>query len=249
MIAWLTHHLPQESSATYHLPGGLVGGAEMTDQAMVEWTDRQVQWFAPDQWEQALEAERIVITGTDFLADEAMTTLAARRPVVWVHHAQTPSKARAALFAAAEPFVCMSRAHSDYEATWCGTVAEVCHGWIDVQDLVAQAEQVTERKHAALWAARNHSQKGRIAARIWAQDNGLPLTEMSDRPRGEVLAAMLEHEWFVFRPKGFDSCPRTLIEAEAAGCRISTNNMAGRRDDGDLLTVMDAQPRKFWGWV
>lgn len=247
MIAWLTHHLPRQSDATYHLPGGAIGGAEMTDQAMVEWTDNEVAWFAPDQWEQALAADRIVITGTDLLTDEAMDALSARKPVVWVHHQQTPSRARATLFAKAQPFVCMSKAHADVEAKWSGVQGEICHGWIDVADLVSSASD--DRNGQALWAARNHPQKGKINARIWARDRGLQLTEMHDKPRAEVLLAMLAHTWFVFLPKGFDACPRTLIEAEAAGCQIATNENAGRRDPGDLLEVMAYQPRKFWSWV
>jgi len=248
VIAWLTHHLPQQQSdAAYHLPGGLIGGAEMTDVSMVEKAGRAVQWYRPDKWEQALDADRIVITGTDFLTPQAMQALAARKPVVWVHHQQQPSKERAELFAAAEPFVCMSKAHADVEQKWSGVQAEVNHGWIDVTDLVSVANN--HRNGQALWAARNHPQKGRIGARIWAHERGLMLTEMHDKPRSEVLEAMLQHTWFVFLPKGFDACPRTLIEAEAAGCQIVTNELAGRREPGDLLDVMNEQPKKFWGWV
>lgn len=247
MIAWLTHHLPRASQASWALPGEHIGGAEMTDAAMVKRAGRAVEWYGPDEWEQALDADRIVITGTDFLTEQAMATLATRKPVVWVHHQQIPSKARAALFAAAEPFVCMSQAHADVEATWSGVHGQVCHGWIDLADLAAQASD--ERNGAALWAARNHPQKGRIAARIWARDRGLQLTEITNAPRADVLAAMLLHTWFVFLPKGFDACPRTLIEAEAAGCQIATNEQAGRREPGDLLEVMAAQPERFWGWV
>jgi hypothetical protein len=100
-----------------------------------------------------------------------------------------------------------------------------------------------------LWAARNHPQKGRINARIWALRAEVPLDELSDAPRAEVLAEMATHRWFVFLPKGFDSCPRTLIEAEAAGCDIVTNNLAGRRDSGELFAVMAEQAPKFWAWI
>ena len=247
MIAWLTHHLPRTSSAAWHLPGEHVGGAEMTDAAMAERAPEPVTWFGPKHWEQALDADRIIVTGTDFLTDEAMHALAARKPLVWVHHQQQPSRARQALFAAAEPFVCMSQAHADIEAAWCGTKAQVCHGWIDVAALTVAADD--NRNGQALWAARNHPQKGKIAARIWARNRGLTLTEMHDKPRSDVLDAMLMHSWFVFLPKGFDACPRTLIEAEAAGCQIATNENAGRREPGNLLDVMNQQPTQFWGWV
>ncbi len=57
------------------------------------------------------------------------------------------------------------------------------------------------------------------------------------------------HQYFVFLPKAFDSCPRTLIEAEAAGCEIITNHLAGRRDPGDLREVIASQAVKFWSWL
>jgi hypothetical protein len=65
----------------------------------------------------------------------------------------------------------------------------------------------------------------------------------------EVLDAMAAHTYFVFLPKSFDSCPRTLLEAELAGCEIVTNLSAGRRDPGDIREVLLAQPGKFWGWL
>jgi hypothetical protein len=40
-----------------------------------------------------------------------------------------------------------------------------------------------------------------------------------------------------------------LIEAEAAGCEIITNHLAGRRDPGDLREVIAYQAVKFWQWL
>jgi len=54
---------------------------------------------------------------------------------------------------------------------------------------------------------------------------------------------------FVFLPQAFDSCPRTLIEAQAAGCTIVTNSNAGRVDKRPLEEVMAAQAPKFWNWL
>jgi hypothetical protein len=226
-----------------------VGGAEMTDAAMVAAVGGDVQWVSPHDWEKALEADRVVITGTDFLTDEAMAALAKRDPLVWVHHQQTPSSARQALFKSASPFVCMSDLHAMAEATWSGVEAETCHGWIDLKEITQLAEHVIGRADVALWAARNHPQKGRINARIWAQENNTQLTEVSQASREEVIHQMLRHKVFVFLPKALDACPRTLLEAEAAGCEIVTNSLAGRRDGGELLDVMDRQLEKFKSWL
>jgi len=245
-VAWVTHHVFRDEFAGWALPG-VVGGAELTDAAMLHRAPAgvDVEVIAPGEWESALDADRIVITGTDLLSDEAMTVLAARAPLVWVHHAQARSAARARLLDAASPLVCMSAAHAELEASWTATAPMVNHGWIDLTDIPTGRAD----RSGALWAARDHPQKGRIGARIWARANGYALTELTNAPRERVLDAMAAHEVFVFLPKGFDACPRTLIEAEAAGCRIVTNHLAGRREPGDLADVMAAQPGLFWEWL
>ena len=239
----MTHHVPQ-SEASWLLPGG-VGGAEMTDATMIgnAPTSVSVDVVSPDDWESALDADRVIITGTDFLSDDAMQRLGDCRPIVWVHHQQHRTDARQRLFEKADPFVTMSQAHSEVEARWSGVVSQWCHGDIsvDVPD--------GDHKPAALWSARNHPQKGLDAAREWSRMVNLPLTILTGVPRSQVLSAMARHEWFVFLPQQFDSCPRTLIEAEYAGCKIHTNDNAGRRDPGPIDEVMAAQAPKFWGWL
>ena len=98
-VAWVTHHVPQGHSAEWLLPGG-VGGAEMTDAAMIGQAPESVavDVVLPDNWEHALDYDRVIVTGTDLLSDVALLALAERKPIVWVHHAQTPSKARERLF-------------------------------------------------------------------------------------------------------------------------------------------------------
>lgn len=245
-IAWVTHHLPGHVDASWALPGEFAGGAEMCDAAMIA---RRPDGYSVDlvpasDWELALNYDRIVITGTDQLSDAAMLALAERKPLVWVHHKQFQSEARACLFRRADPFVCMSKAHAEVEDAWAGTSALWNHGWFDPADITAKLKD-----DHALWAARNHPQKGLISARIWAENNQIPLVEVTDAPRETVLLEMSEARWFVFLPKGFDACPRTLIEAEIAGCEIVTNNLAGRRDPGDPVEVLNAQIGKFWAWL
>ena len=239
----MTHHVPQDE-ASWLLPGG-VGGAEMTDATMISNAPASVSVdvVLPHEWERALDADRVIVTGTDLLSDDAMAALGDRRPLVWVHHKQHRTDARQRLFEQADPFVTMSQAHSVVEAAWSGVTSMWCHGDISV-DVEPQ-----EKQHAALWSGRNHPQKGLLAAQLWSRHMNLPLTELSGVDRSEVLSAMAVHEWFVFLPQDFDSCPRTLIEAEYAGCKIHTNENAGRRDPGPIDEVMAAQAPKFWGWL
>lgn len=249
-VAWLTHHLTRPddavAEAAWQLPGRYVGGAEMADDLMIQRAPAgvEVTVIPCADWQQAMDFDRIIITGTDTLDVTAMRTLATRHPLVWVHHAQAQHPARAALLRAAAPFVCMSRQHAALEADWSGTAPLWNHGIVDPDEVSPGAKNGN-----ALWAGRDHPQKGRIPARIWAHRHGVKLTEMSSAPRADVLTAMAEHTYFVFLPKGFDACPRTLIEAELAGCEIVTNHLAGRRDDGDIGEVLTAQAPKFWSWV
>lgn len=239
-VAWI-HNVTGTGTAL--LPGEHAGGGEMADAGMID--------HAPDGvtvtrvpahlWEQALDHDRIVVAATDQLDGTALHALADRAPLVWVHHQQPQDAGRARLFRSASTFVCMSAQHAHLEGAWSGTTPTWCHGWINPDDVAPG-----EKNGKALWAARNHPQKGRIGARIWAQSNGMDLTEITDAPRADVLAAMAVHSVFVFLPKGFDSCPRTLIEAELAGCQVVTNGRAGRRDPGDLRDVLLAQPERLW---
>ena len=240
-VAWITHHVPR-NDGELGLPN-FVGGAEMTDAAMIAAAPSEisVEIFAPHMWETALNSDAIVITGTDLLSPRTMYALAEYQPLVWVHHQQTPSRARQRLFEMARPFVTMSKAHAEVEAAWSGVFGEWNHGVMDLpQPSVGSG---------ALWAARNHPQKGLKQAQEWAEKNGQSLTVLTDVSRQTVLDAMRSHHYFVFFPQAFDSCPRTLIEAEAAGCQIVTNDLAGRRDLGDIYTVIAYQAEKFWSWI
>jgi glycosyltransferase involved in cell wall biosynthesis len=84
---------------------------------------------------------------------------------------------------------------------------------------------------------------------MWASANQVELRELTDAPRRTVLDAMQDACIFVFLPQRLDACPRTLIEAEAAGCEIVTNHHAGRREHGPLDEVMAAQKERFWSWM
>jgi hypothetical protein len=250
-VAWVTHHLPRANHqrvAVSGLPGDLVGGAEMADAAMIAKAPPGVvvDLIAPEDWLRATDGyDRIVITGTDLLAPVAMQTLATFHPIVWVHHLQTPSAARAELFAAAAPFITMSELHRDLEAKWSGVRGEICNGWLD-PDEVTPAVKVAG---SALWAARDDPSKGRIDARLYANRHGYDLREISGTDRPTVLAAMATAEHFIFLPKLIDACPRTLIEAELAGCEIHTNAHAGRREPGNIRDVLNDQAGRFWAWV
>lgn len=248
-VAWLTHHHAKlEERHEALLPGLYAGGAEINDAVMRVYAPAGVEIvpIEPDDWRTAMDYERIVITGTDRLTDEAMLNLATRGPLVWIQHAQTRTAARKHLFDNAAPFITMSRLHQAHEAQWARMSDLYVHSPVwDVNEV-----QPGTKEPFALFAARNHPAKGRINARIRADAMGVPLVELSNVDRSVVLEHMTRAQYFIHLPKEFDACPRTVIEATLAGCDIITNPLlVGRLDDGDPRQVLNAQPPKFWEQV
>lgn len=249
-VAWVTHHLVKdEQRPDGLLPGKYAGGAEINDQVMRDHAPAgvEVTVVGPDDWQQAMDFDRIVITGTDRLSDAALTTLATRAPLVWIQHAQTPSAAKQRLFLAAEPWLTMSRLHQAHEATWVGKPS---HDFVHspVWD-VNEVQPAARKEPFALWAGRNHPARGRMNARIVASEMGVPLVELTNVDRSIVLEHMARATWFIFRPKEIDACPRVVIEATLAGCEVIVNENVGRLEPGDPREVLQAQPPKFWSLV
>lgn len=248
-IAWVTHHLvkdePRDSAL---LPGLYAGGAEINDAVMRSHApaDVEITVIGPDDWRNALNFERIVITGTDRLSDEALVTLAERCPLVWIQHAQHQTPAKAHLFQRADRFVTMSALHMAHEAAWTGRADTFVHSPVWDTSEVNRAP----KEPVALWAARNHPAKGRINARIIAERMAVPLIELTNVSREVVLEHMSRAQWFIHWPKEFDACPRTVIEATLAGCEVITNpRLVGRLEPGNPIEVLQAQPPKFWAMV
>jgi hypothetical protein len=111
---------------------------------------------------------------------------------------------------------------------------------------------VKPKENFALWAARMHPQKGPVEAQAWAEQKGIPLVMMYDKPRAEVLETMSRASDFVFLPTGFDAEPRVVIEAVLSGCQVHTNELAGItsvpnwRDPDKLRALVTQAKQQFW---
>ena len=250
-IAWITHHLPvEDTGGGKWLPGQFRGGAEMSDheyrQAAPPWIE--IDTFAPNEWENALGYDRIVITGTDFLTESAMARLADEEPMVFVHHEQTETAGRKLLLEAAAPFVCHTPAHLERELLW----ADITNYRLVLSHFDTSECFVGKKQPYALWAARNHPQKGMNQAKIWAYAYGIPLVRMYDYAREDVLDMMSRAEWFVHVPLSFESECRSVMEAVLSGCRVHTNKNVGitsmdKWDDRIYLQEqIDMAGEAFW---
>lgn len=244
MIAWLSHHLPDPA-------GKLIGGAEMTDQTLLTDAPTDYTIITPNNWKQALEFDKIVITGTDLLSPYAMTQLARRKPVVAVHHLQTRTDERQQLLSSASTLICRTPRHLELELQWTKPKSST---WVTAPLDITEISQ-KPKESFALWAARMHPQKGPVEAQAWADQQGIPLVMMTDKPRAEVLETMSRAEHFVFLPNGFDAEPRAVIEAVLSDCQVHTNELAGItsvpnwRDPQVLRELVIGSKTKFWDRV
>ncbi len=245
MIAWISHHLPE------NFGGKLVGGAEMTDATLLADAPVEVKTFLPHQWKDAMDYDQIVITGTDLLTPFSMLQLAKKKPVVAIHHEQTQNEHRATLINSSRLFMARTPRHLELELEWTTPKSST---WVTAPLDITEITQ-KPKESFALWAARMHPQKGPVEAQAWADQQGIPLVMMTDKPRAEVLETMSRAKHFVFLPNGFDAEPRAVIEAVLSGCQVHTNELAGItsvpnwRDPQVLRELVIGSKTKFWDRV
>jgi hypothetical protein len=220
----------------------------MTDQTLLTDAPTDYTIIKPENWQQALEFDKIVITGTDLLSPFAMTQLARRKPIVAVHHLQTRTEERAELLSSASTLICRTPRHLELELEWTTPKAST---WVTAPLDITEISQ-KPKESFALWAARMHPQKGPVEAQAWADQQGLPLVMMTDKPRAEVLETMSRASDFVFLPNGFDAEPRAVIEAVLSGCQVHTNELAGItsvsnwREPEVLTHLVTNAKERFW---
>lgn len=254
-VAWVSHQLPRDSAeaASEHpglLPGRYAGGAELLQDKMRSRAPEGVEWVLVDPRKaddelSALEGcERVIVGASESLRPAQLHALRPHRPMVWFMSPQAPRSLP--LMEMASPLVWASAAMRDWYP-W-APHGEVCQGWFDTSE-VPYSEQ---RDGTALWAARNHPQKGRLNARVWAAQRGLTLREMTDAPRSEVLQAMSTASHFVLLANDYDPGPIACLEAAIAGCEVHTNRKVGRAPvEGRQATIewVESMPGRFYGWL
>jgi hypothetical protein len=244
VIAWVSHHLPDAE-------GKLIGGAEMTDQTFLDDAPTEITIISPENWKQALDFDKIVITGTDLLSPFAMTQLSKRNPVVAIHHLQTRTEERAELLSSASTLICRTPKHLELELSWTNPQKSA---WV-LSPLDPNQFTIKPKENFALWAARLHPQKGPMEAMQWAAEMSIPLLMKYNKPRAEVLEAMSRASHFVFLPNGFDAEPRAVIEAVLSGCQVHTNELAGItsvpnwRNPDVLRELVIGAKAQFWDRV
>lgn len=241
-VAWVSHHLPMFYGEV------LPGGAELTDLTYLSDAPVEVVPILPDEWQRAMDYDKVIITGTDLLSNRAMMELSKKNPVVMVHHKQTRGPARQHLLSSASVLICHTPRHLEIELEW---TTPKSSKWI-LSSHDPELFHAGEKEDFALWAARMHPQKGLNEALKWSSANKIPLLAYWDKSRQEVLEAMSRAKHFVFFPQDFDAEPRTIIEAVMSGCKVHTNELAGitsipNWEDRDVMRdLISRAGKEFW---
>lgn len=250
-VAWITHQLPGEPAERGPglLSGRYAGGAEMSTETMIHSAPSgvSVDIFRPAELTTALPEgyDRTIIGATEQLTPALVADALARKGsfLMWLRSPQ-PLALRPLLEAA-------------QGVSWPSEACARWHRW-ERPSLICPAPinpdevPVGPKEDFALWAARDHPQKGRMNARLWAWQNEVKLVEMTNAPREDILDAMKRARYFVHLPKGIiDPCPRTVIEAELAGCELIVNDLVGRAqaEGRALADYLRFIPGRFWRWV
>ena len=73
--------------------------------------------------------------------------------------------------------------------------------------------------------------KGTDQAIQYAEENGLEYELFSGLEYSEMLKKFSQYKGFIFLPRSFDTCPRTVIEAKLLGCELILNDNVQHKDE------------------
>lgn len=226
-IAWLSNFKPQAEGDLAPngslLPGRLVGGAEMTDDGyrLGASSGTTFDLLTAAEWEQALDADLVIVSSSDALPEEAMMRLGHKEPVVLLHHLQSRSPARRYLIEKARKVIVHTPEHEAKERSWTDR-----KDWDLILSPINPDECWTEpdKLERATWAARMHTLKGPLRARFWAASQGIPLDFLTGVPRETVLEHLAKNRYWLFLPLEWGSESRGTIEAVLSGCECIVND-------------------------
>jgi len=99
--------------------------------------------------------------------------------------------------------------------------------------------------------------KGSGDSEKWCKDNSHEYTKVHGKPYGEVLELLAQSRGLSFLPKGYDTCPRLVIEAVLLGCEVNINDNVLHATESwfkdlDIEKIEEhlrKQPDRFWNVV
>ena len=251
-VAWVSHQFARsapEPARNGLLPGLYAGGAEHSTEEMIAQAPEGVEvirFRLPTSLPELWDFDRVVVGATEHLSPENVRQLVNHRPVLWVRSPQNPSLLP--LFQSARKIMWPSHEAARWHK-WFNLQYEISPGPMDVTKI----PRGVPKEDFALWAGRSVGHKNRQGAQEWAEKNGVRFVALSNEPRETILEAMGRARWFVHLPRDIiDPCPRTVIEAEIAGCEIVTNELCGRvpvRGADAVAEFVSGAAGRFWEWT
>ena len=99
--------------------------------------------------------------------------------------------------------------------------------------------------------------KGTPDAEKWCEENNKEYIKLHGISHDEVLRTLASSEGLCFLPKGFDTCPRLVIEAKLLDCKLHLNDNVlhssekwfNTDDKAVIEKHLKQQPIKFWNIV
>ena len=99
--------------------------------------------------------------------------------------------------------------------------------------------------------------KGADDAKKWCEDNGKDYEVVWGLKYEELLEKLAYAEGFVYLPKGYDTCPRMVIEAKLLGCKlhINENVQHGKEEWFDTQNIEEIEEylfsatNQFWNGI
>jgi len=99
--------------------------------------------------------------------------------------------------------------------------------------------------------------KGTESAINYCEENNLKFSTIKDLPYNEVLEKLAAAEGLVYLPRGGDTCPRLVIEAQVLGCRLILNENVQHKDEiwfdtknfFDTEAYLYAARERFWNGI
>ena len=95
--------------------------------------------------------------------------------------------------------------------------------------------------------------KGTDLAIKYAEDNNLKYELFSGLSYADMLNKFAQSKGFIFLPKSFDTCPRTVIEAKLLGCELILNESVQHKDEEwftgskqEALEYLASRAEIFW---
>jgi hypothetical protein len=236
-VAWVTHR-----------PFDDLGGAERADRTMIERRpqDVKVTVVRPGGVARDLgDYDRVVVAGLYGFSPQELRILAELKPIIWAHDMQ---HAGHWIYDEASIFIALNPTHLEWvkERNRLHSVqVELNPGWMDTNPCYP----LTKFGKSALWAHRNIEHKGLGRAVEWADNMGLELEILTNRPHQQVLEAMRISQYFVLLSTIPDPGPFAVMEAHLCECKLVLDNVGTWADRDELREVLNNADKHFWGLV